>query len=155
MRALELAWESAGTDEPGDQNADSEHGPHAFWSLGPESNGEWRVGLTVRDEALMEVDSDCIDLGAFATEAAAKAAAAEWEAAHCSKHMDAAVRTAEQAGVIYNVRVSVVELVRATSPEHAYALVAERLSAAGFDVYDGNRREEIAGAFVSDDQSPL
>lgn len=45
-----LIWEDAGTDEPGDQNADSTTrvapgATSAYYSLGPTATGEWGLEL--------------------------------------------------------------------------------------------------------------
>lgn len=71
---MELAWESAGTDDPGDQNADSDHGPHSFWSLGRDGDG-WSVELIVRGDDLEELPADGLGLGRFRSEVLAKRAA--------------------------------------------------------------------------------
>jgi len=76
---VNLKWESAGTDEPGDQNASSRLGSHAHWSLGPGVNG-WHVELVVRNDDLEEVTSAGVSLGVFHTEGEAKAAAGAVEA---------------------------------------------------------------------------
>jgi hypothetical protein len=55
---------------------------------------------------------------------------------------------------VYNIRVTLVELVEASSPEDAYNQVAAVLDRAGFDAYDGDRDDDIASAFESEDQSP-
>lgn len=48
-----LTWESAGhDDEPRDQNADTALVAHGYWSLGPESDGQWSVVLVEQDEHL-------------------------------------------------------------------------------------------------------
>ncbi len=78
-RTPALRWESAGTDEPGDQNADSRHGPHAFWSLGPGTGGRWVVDLVQRDEDLDEIPGQSRQLGEYPSEQHAKAAAEEAE----------------------------------------------------------------------------
>lgn len=75
-----LTWESAGTDEPGDQNASSGCIEHGHWSLGPSGDGQWGVELIEKDEDLEEVGS--IHLGHFRSEQAAKDAAEEYEGEH-------------------------------------------------------------------------
>lgn len=74
-----LEWESAGTDEPGDQNASTRALPHGYWSLGPTNDGEWGVELIELDDQLQEVQSGGVHLGHFDSEAEAKAAAEEYE----------------------------------------------------------------------------
>lgn len=73
-----LVWESAGTEEPGDQHATSRHIPalctSAFWSLGPDSGDTWGVELIGIDNGT-ELDGVGVHLGHFPTEADAKAAA--------------------------------------------------------------------------------
>jgi hypothetical protein len=77
-----LVWESALTDEPGDQNADSNLGDHAYWSLSPNSGQRWSVELITRTDELTET-SDGFHLGEFASERKAKHAAQTREdAAH-------------------------------------------------------------------------
>lgn len=71
-----LRWENAHNDhERGDQNADSELVAHGYWSLGGPDNGRWHVELIAQNEHLDIVPSGGVDLGSFATEAEAKAAA--------------------------------------------------------------------------------
>lgn len=72
---MNLTWESAQTDEPGDQNADSRFGAHAYWSLGPNGGGRWAVELIVRDCDLTERPLYSIALGDFPDEDDAKHAA--------------------------------------------------------------------------------
>lgn len=75
QEGTKLRWESAGTDEPGDQNADSRRGEHAYWSLGPMLDDRWSVELIVRDDDLNELPGDGVHLGHFGSEDAAKEAA--------------------------------------------------------------------------------
>ena len=74
-----LTWEQAGTDEPGDQNADTQLLPHGYWSLGPNGPTDWGVELIENDKDGAEVAAGGIHLGHFPTEAAAKQAADEYE----------------------------------------------------------------------------
>ena len=71
-----LVWESALTDEAGDQNADSAvdppKGTSAYYSLGPDSDRNWGLELITVDHG-DEVDATY--LGAFPSEDKAKAAA--------------------------------------------------------------------------------
>lgn len=77
----DLEWESAGNDEPGDQNADSytrvlPDSTSAYYSLGPTDNRGWSLELIqVRhgEEVLAET------FGRFDSEEAAKARAQAWE----------------------------------------------------------------------------
>jgi hypothetical protein len=68
-----LQWESAGTDDPGDQNAESQLGPHAYWSIGPTFDSAWSVELIQRDDDLQEIGG--LTLQRQPTEQDAKAAA--------------------------------------------------------------------------------
>jgi hypothetical protein len=74
---MTLTWHDAGTDEPGDQNADSTLVAHGYWSLGPEVDGRWVVELIEQNEDLEEVGG--AHLGYFDTEGAAKDAAQAYE----------------------------------------------------------------------------
>jgi len=73
-----LRWESAGTSEPGDQNADSALVEHGYWSLGPHGRGGWSVELIEQDADLSNIIGG-IELGRFETEGEAKAAAQKHE----------------------------------------------------------------------------
>lgn len=74
-----LTWEAADSDEPGDQNADSELVDHGYWSLGPARDG-WGVELIEQDEELEEIFGGAgIHLGYFTFEDEAKTAANEYE----------------------------------------------------------------------------
>lgn len=78
-----LVWESAGhNDEPGDQNASSDCVEHGHWSLGPQGDGTWGVGLIEQDADLTENPAGGIHLGHFASEEAAKDAADQYEREH-------------------------------------------------------------------------
>lgn len=73
---LQLKWETAATDEPGDQNADTNLVDHGYWSLGPAADGAWSVELIEQEaETLIEIPTGGVDLGSFPSEAEAKAAA--------------------------------------------------------------------------------
>lgn len=61
-----LNWEDAGTEEPGDQNANSVYEPRGFWSLGPDGD-QWSVVLIVRDDDLNELPGEGISLGRTGT----------------------------------------------------------------------------------------
>jgi hypothetical protein len=74
-----LVWQSAGTDNPGDQTADTDRTDHGYWSLGP-SVHLWAVELIVQGSDLEELPAECVHLGHYETESAAKVAAAEYEA---------------------------------------------------------------------------
>ncbi|HEX6685548.1 MAG TPA: hypothetical protein VF062_22425 [Candidatus Limnocylindrales bacterium] len=75
-----LEWEDAGTDEPGDQNADSRLYRYAYWSIGPDGSADrWSVELISRDEDMNEKENESVHLGHFDTEEQAKAAAQEYE----------------------------------------------------------------------------
>jgi hypothetical protein len=76
---MRLVWESAETDEPGDQNADTERVAHGYWSLGPTHDGQWGVELIEQDENLVEIPSGGIHLGYFPSDSSAKAAAQLFE----------------------------------------------------------------------------
>ena len=52
---------------------------------------------------------------------------------------------------VYNVKVSVVELVTADSPEEAIRIFEDRLEASGYDVYESDF--DPSTAFESEDQS--
>ncbi len=87
--AIPLQWEDAGTDEPGDQNADSQltdpatGATYMYWSLGPgRCDGTWNVELIGRDESGDEVPAAGIALDSCETEAEAKAAAQAYEKAN-------------------------------------------------------------------------
>lgn len=76
----ELVWESAGTEEPGDQNAASQAGgPHSYWSLGPDYGDRWGVELIVRNCDLDELVDHGLHIGHFTSEEAAKRAAQQAE----------------------------------------------------------------------------
>lgn len=80
---MSLRWESAGTDEPGDQNADSRRlNPgctSAYYSMGPDGP-RWHIDLRqVRDGE--HVSDFC--LGEFGAEGIAKAAAERFERVGC------------------------------------------------------------------------
>lgn len=71
-----LAWESAGTDEPGDQNASQDVVAHGYWAIGPNHGGTWSVGLSEQAESTLH-EVAWHHLGDFASEEIAKAVAAE------------------------------------------------------------------------------
>lgn len=79
-----LRWESAGTDEPGDQNADSirraaQGCTSAYYSLGPHLAGKWAVEI-IQIRHGEEMESAGEGLGQdFPSEDAAKAAAQAYE----------------------------------------------------------------------------
>lgn len=75
----QLAWVSAGTDDPRDQVADSLTLPRGYWALGPTAEGRWEVELVGRDEELAEIPGEGEHLGEYPTEAKAKEAAQFWE----------------------------------------------------------------------------
>lgn len=72
-----LHWTSAGTDDPGDQEATSATGPRSFWSVGPAAGGTWIAELVHLDEAGAELPYGA--LLRCADEDAAKDAAARYE----------------------------------------------------------------------------
>lgn len=82
-----LAWESAGTDEPGDQNADSVHrvaleATSAYYSLGPaftaptEDGERWDLDLIQMNQG---IKVDTVSLGRHPDEQTAKDYAQTWE----------------------------------------------------------------------------
>lgn len=77
-----LVWESAGTDEPGDQNADSSIVPDgctsSYYSLGPEAEGRWSLELIAVSNG-DEISGAGVEFGSFASEVDAKAAAERHE----------------------------------------------------------------------------
>jgi hypothetical protein len=79
-----LTWESAGTGEPGDQNAESAIVPagatSAHYSIGPEADGRWSLRYTATDHG-DPIESLTEYFGRFGTEDAAKDAAQEHESA--------------------------------------------------------------------------
>ncbi len=77
---IPLTWESAGTDEPGDQNADSRHlipgATSAYYSIGPYGDGCWSLELIqMRDGE----EIFCLYWGPRGNEADAKATAEQFE----------------------------------------------------------------------------
>jgi len=74
-----LVWEPAGTDEPGDQNADTRLIPHGYWALGPNDITDWTVELIETDEHGNEIPTGGIHLGHYPSEGTAKTAAAAYE----------------------------------------------------------------------------
>lgn len=75
---ITLDWVSIGTEEPGDQQADSGLGGH--YEIGPAGSKSWSVTLILLDRT-GGIDME-IDLGRFESEAAAKAAATDHETEH-------------------------------------------------------------------------
>jgi hypothetical protein len=80
----QLKWETAGTDEPGDQNAwNTKRVANGIWSLGPAQGGNWSVELIEKDEYGAEITSGGINLGDYPSETEAKAAAQHYENTGC------------------------------------------------------------------------
>jgi hypothetical protein len=75
-----LKWETADTEEPGDQNAPSAR-VHGWYAIGPTGDGRWSCELIEVDDGLNEVPTGGADLGAFPSESAAKDAAQSHEVA--------------------------------------------------------------------------
>jgi hypothetical protein len=75
-----LQWESAGTDEPLDQNATSAV-VHGWWAIGPNGRA-FSVELIEVDDQVCEVEGGGIVLANQPTEKAAKSAAQQYEDAH-------------------------------------------------------------------------
>lgn len=77
---VELIWESAGTDEPGDQRADhvSDAMPPGYWAIGPIGHDLWSLDLVIHDDKGREIE--CRSFGDHLSEADAKRRAARVEA---------------------------------------------------------------------------
>ena len=73
-----LTWDSLGTDNPGDQGADSALG--GYYGIGPDGPTNWSVTLVLFGDAAHDVTES--DLGRFESEDAAKAAAQSYETEH-------------------------------------------------------------------------
>lgn len=73
----DLQWQSACTDEPGDETADTRLAAHGYWAVGPNQDGSWSVALVVQGADLAEVPGT--DLGTFPTAREAKDAAQRYE----------------------------------------------------------------------------
>lgn len=73
-----LRWESAGNDEPGDQNAPSRLWPHAWWSIGPDHPSGWSVVLTFYSDTLEELSAVPLERAASEREAKRAAERFEW-----------------------------------------------------------------------------
>lgn len=78
-----LIWQDAGTDERGDQNADSFLAARSYWAIGPAQAGRWSCELIERDAQGDEVPTGGVYLGShFTSEDAAKNAAQTYEEKH-------------------------------------------------------------------------
>jgi hypothetical protein len=83
---VKLQWESAQTDDPGDQLADSNGPGRSWYAIGPDTTTQesraaelWSAELIVADDEGNEIETDCVFLGTYRGEEYAKAACQEWE----------------------------------------------------------------------------